>query len=134
MAIYARNIHRGLHRYQRGRGLSAILRGVFRHLIPYLRRGAVQALKSKPVKQAISKAGSGAVLTATEFARDIVNRKNPTEKVKTNLKRVQTDVEEALAQEAGLPKPKKPAAKRKPRVVAKKVKRINPNPKSNSLI
>lgn len=97
--VLRRNIYKGVY-LQRGRGIGAVLSGLFRVLVPFLKRGATAALKSAPVKKALKTAGSAAAITAGDFAADVLKGKNPKKKAGLNLQQAQKGIQKALEETA----------------------------------
>ena len=93
--VLRRNIYKGIY-LQRGSGFGAVLSGLFRFLVPFLKRGATTALKSAPVRRALSSAKKSAVSAAGNAAMDLVSGKNPIPQAKINLKTAKKDITKAL--------------------------------------
>jgi len=125
--VLRRNIYKGVY-LQRGSGFGTVLSGLFRFLVPFLKKGTTAALKSAPVRRAITSAKKSAVSAAGNAAMNVVSGKNPLPQAKQNLQTAKEDIAKAL-----LVKPTLPPKTRK-RGKAQSNKNRKKRTKNNSLI
>lgn len=93
--VLRRNIYKGVY-LQRGSGFGTVLSGLFRFLVPFLKKGTKAALKSAPVQRALSSAKKSAVSAAGNAALNMVSGKNPIPQAKQNLQTAKQDIAKAL--------------------------------------
>lgn len=93
--VARRNIYKGVY-LQRGHGIGSVLSGLFRVLVPFLKRGAKTALRSKPVRRALNSAKNSAVKAAGNAASEVLAGRNPKARAKIDLRKAQAGIERAL--------------------------------------
>lgn len=93
--VARRNIYKGVY-LQRGNGFGSVLSGLFRVLVPFLKRGAKTAIRSAPVQRALKSAKKSAIKAAGNAAGEVLAGRNPKERVKIDLKKAQEGIEKAL--------------------------------------
>ena len=93
--VMRRNIYKGVY-LQRGGGLGSIISSIFRVLVPFLKTGAVAAIKSAPAKNLFRAAKRTAVKTAGSMASDLLAGTSTNKSAKLNLKKAQAGIEKAF--------------------------------------
>lgn len=122
--VLRRNIYKGVY-LQRGSGFGTVLSGLFRFLVPFLKRGGKAALKSPAIRRALSSAKKSAVNVAGTAAMDVLKGKNPVPNAKVNVKTAKRNITQAI-----LASPKKRQKKARATFATKQKKK----PTTTSLI
>lgn len=73
-----------------------MLSGLFRFLVPFLKRGGKAALKSGAVQRALSSAKKSAVNAAGSAAMDVIKGKSPLPNAKVNLQTAKRNITQAI--------------------------------------
>ena len=93
--VLRKSIYKGVY-FQRGHGIGSILSGLFRLLVPFVKRGASAAIKSPHLKKVLQSAKKSALTAAGSVASDIIKGKSPKKSAKVSIQKAQVDIEKAV--------------------------------------